>query len=512
MGDKVGDVLRGRYRLDKVLGEGSYGKVFRAHDTTTNSTVAIKIMNIGAAQNLTAYKEELAAYAQLSVAPGCHQYIVCLFDHFIIGLRAYEILELMDGDASGRLGPTTQATRLTFIRDLLAGMAFIHERNFAHRDLKPANVLVRGTSYKVGDLGMICSSTGQGGIGRCTLLGTPLFFPPEFSMTHIYQPITVKQGQQADVWALGATIFQVITGNLPYGPGTNIPGMKQNAVTPLAEGTSFGLVSASFINELVNAMLRVNPADRPTMKQLLDALNAEMVGCTQDDGRRINRTTISDSLTKMNVAHNAKAPLADLCNLLKHNLAKVKAPPPVKAAGASPAKAKAAKAKIIPVEPDVPCRLRGSDLPEGAFAYIASLFQVSGTRAEVCRQVNRMVAEQGLIDKRRIALVIHEGLLQAAKLELEGKTKEMELIERQILEIIELVAPVDGIDQQYLLDQYNNALAYVRDVRPSEEASPAVQLTRAFIRKYTGLTGTPQWAMLPKHATKVLSREVEMMM
>ena len=488
MGDQAGDVVQGRYRLDKVLGEGTYGKVFRAHDSKTDTSVAIKIMSMTTKSD--EYRRELAAYASLSQQPGCHQYIVCLYDHFIIEDKAYEVLELMDGDTQGKLRPKTPADQLAFIRDVLVGMDFIHERGYAHQDLKPPNILVRGSSYKVGDLGAVCSNAAKSTVGRCEVFGSLL--PPEYDPKKMHQPESTKSAQMADVWALGATFYYAITGSWPY-EFAKVYQIDQPNVAVLNAGTSFGLVSTQFVNDMVNSMLRVNPSERPTVRQLLGSLNAELVGCTQDDGHRLNRSSLSLALTNLNIAHNPKAPLADLCNLLKKAL---KAP--------SPTKKK--------VEPITPCNLRNQDLPEGAFRYIANLFQVTGSRKEVCRQINRMVTDQGLIDRRRIAVVVYEGLIEASKLKYAKQMKEMEQLEHQILDIIGLVAPVDGIDRQYLLDQYNNALAYTRHIPTTPDEATAVELSKIFVRKYQALTETPQWAMLPKHAPKVQSREVEMIM
>lgn len=436
-------LLNNRYQLGRVLGEGAYGKVYQARDTQTKTDVAIKAMALANPRIPKVMGEELAAYKALSKEPNCHQYVACLYDYFIESPYVYLVLELMEGDIVDM--PKTPDRIVALIHDSLSAVAYIHEKGYAHRDIKTENILVKGSVYKLGDLGMICARVAKSGIASCTIGGTADLMPPELDRELLGMPINLHQGQKADIWALGATLYEVIVGDLPYTQGKNLPKMKQSDVQLLNDEVSYGLISASFINKLINSMIRVDPRERPTAKELLQSFKLEMTQCTLGDGRKIDRPKVANMLDQLGVKHDDDAPLVDLCHSLKDNLK---------------------------------CTIKGQTLSDDMMDYLREMFGVSGNQREVCRQITKIVTDQDAIDKRRVAQVVHQSILQSAKDEMAGREAEMTRLDRVIQNVLELVG--DGIDKEYLNDQ----VVAMRTVVREQRLPASVDLAHYYLHKY----------------------------
>merc|ERR1712139_217836 len=95
---------------------------------------------------------------------------------------------------------------------MVSGLIYLHEKNIIHRDIKPANVLVNEAGIvKLADFGASkkMSGTETVAIENTTLKGTPYFMAPEVLMQK-------GHGRKADVWSLGATVIQLVTGDPPW--------------------------------------------------------------------------------------------------------------------------------------------------------------------------------------------------------------------------------------------------------------------------------------------------------
>jgi eukaryotic-like serine/threonine-protein kinase len=132
-----GDCIAERYHLAKLLGKGSFGQVWAAHDAITRQLVAVKL--------LFSHVELAPARAQMEVAalrlrlPG----VVELKDNGVHGRRAFLVMELVDGAPfPGKPGPCSWDEISAVTVALLETLARVHDAFIVHRDLKPENVLV----------------------------------------------------------------------------------------------------------------------------------------------------------------------------------------------------------------------------------------------------------------------------------------------------------------------------------------------------------------------------------
>jgi serine/threonine-protein kinase len=206
----------GRYMIDTMLGRGSMGAVYRAHDPADDRVVAIKTLTWGGDVDDPATAEAHARFmAELQTAQRLdHPDIVNLHEAGEEQGIAYLVMEFAPGEsldahaAPDRLLPPSEL--LTIMGRAAEALAYAHRQGVLHRDIKPANIIVHRAvgTVKVTDFGVArlldAARTRSG-----TLLGTPAFMAPELLVGR-------SATARSDIYALGVTLFQLLTGQLPH--------------------------------------------------------------------------------------------------------------------------------------------------------------------------------------------------------------------------------------------------------------------------------------------------------
>ncbi len=202
------------YEILEVLGRGGMGVVYKARQTTLNRTVALKMILAGShagRDDLLRFRVEGEAVARLR-----HPNIVQIYE---VGERdglPFVSLEYVEGGSlqqklSGTPMPVREAA--TLIEALARAIHHAHEQGIVHRDLKPANILLdRDGAPKIADFGLakrLEDETGHTGTGA--ILGTPNYMAPEQA-----QGRNKEIGPPADVYALGAILYDLLTGRPPF--------------------------------------------------------------------------------------------------------------------------------------------------------------------------------------------------------------------------------------------------------------------------------------------------------
>ncbi len=206
----------GRYVIKKALGDGAMGTVYLAHDAQLERDVALKVPKFppnAPPEQLERFYQEAKAAAKLSHPNLCPVYDVGEFEgvHYI-AMAFIEGRTLLDYVETGRHQPQTQIS--TVLRKIALGMDEAHSHGIVHRDLKPANVMINQRNEPiVTDFGLARQIDNDQ--ARLTqdgmMLGSPAYMPPEQFSDASYQP-----GPQADVYALGVMMFELLTGELPF--------------------------------------------------------------------------------------------------------------------------------------------------------------------------------------------------------------------------------------------------------------------------------------------------------
>lgn len=207
--DIVPGSLLGQFRILGLLGRGGMGRVFEAEDTLLRRRVAIKVLDaVAGTEPLQALLKEARAAAALS-----HPNIVAIYHvgHWSGG--CFLVLELLPGGSLqarlSRGGPLSWPEATRALIDACRGLAAAHAAGLVHRDVKPANLLLdaRG-AVKVADFGLVrggalASSTAS------RVAGTPAYMSPE-------QCRGESADARADIYALGATYYALLTGAPPF--------------------------------------------------------------------------------------------------------------------------------------------------------------------------------------------------------------------------------------------------------------------------------------------------------
>lgn len=213
-------LILGPYVLQELLGEGGMGKVFKAHHLRLGRDVALKIIRKEKLANPAAegrFRAEIQALAQMS-----HPNVVAAYDADQVGETHFCVMEYIDGTDLAQIvrnkGPLPIPEACEYIRQAALGLHHAYEMGLVHRDVKPSNLLVtrNGRQVKVVDLGL--ARVGEAPLNpdanRITqegfVLGTPDFLAPEQARNPGGVDI------RADVYALGGTLYFILTGEPPF--------------------------------------------------------------------------------------------------------------------------------------------------------------------------------------------------------------------------------------------------------------------------------------------------------
>ncbi len=202
------------YEILGLLGRGGMGVVYKARQIGLNRVVALKMILAGShasAEELLRFKIEAESVAELQ-----HPNIVQVYDFGQRDGRPFFSLEYLDGGSlQQKLDGTPRDPRwcAQLIETLARAMDFAHRRGIVHRDLKPANILLTADGVpKITDFGLAKRfQEDSGQTGTEAILGTPTYMAPEQAQGNKF-----KIGPPADVYALGAILYDVLTGRPPF--------------------------------------------------------------------------------------------------------------------------------------------------------------------------------------------------------------------------------------------------------------------------------------------------------
>ena len=205
------------YSIVKKIGEGGMGSVYLAEDTMLERKVAIKILN----QNLTTDQQFIDRFLKEAKVQASlvHPNIVALYNFFREDANYCMVMEFASGetlrDLIRRVGPIYEERALKIFRQILDGVGYAHSRGIVHRDIKPSNIIVDGhDNVKVMDFG-IAKIMGDRGMTKTGMkMGTILYMSPE-------QVRAEKDiDQRTDIFSLGITFYEMLTGRVPYNTET----------------------------------------------------------------------------------------------------------------------------------------------------------------------------------------------------------------------------------------------------------------------------------------------------
>jgi serine/threonine protein kinase len=285
--------MLGRYQLLTKLGQGGMGAVYLANDAKLDRRVAIKVLPVQSVHDPDAvarFQREGKALAKLA-----HAGIVQAFDTEEDNGRHFLVMEFVEGKSladvlkeQGRIPPTRAAD---YIYQAALALQHAHERGLVHRDLKPSNLLITAQGQvKMLDLGLARFLQDQiadpaqtrEGMG----LGTPDYAAPEqFRDAH-------AADARADIYALGCTLYQLLTGRVPF-PGSSLSekyaAHQNKEAAPVEEVCPDAPAGLALV---VTRMMAKRPADRfQSARDVADALSPYIAAASGSFARLKSTTT-----------------------------------------------------------------------------------------------------------------------------------------------------------------------------------------------------------------------------
>ena len=294
----------GRFRLGRALGRGGMGTVYEAFDPTLERPVALKVPRFDAAGDPDLRRQFLReARAAAAVR---HPHLVEVYEAGLAdgpdGPTCYLASQLCDGpDLAAWLAgreergeaPVTPAFAAALLAPLAAAVHCCHGAGVVHRDLKPANVLLdapppgarppdgsRGAGGplpfvpKVADFGVALALEDPAATTASRVIGTPLYMAPEQAAGRSGQV-----GPATDVWALGAILYELLTGRPPFAGRTTLELLRRIEERDPPPPRSLRPGVPAPLAAIALTCLRKRPADRyPTAAALADDLDRWRAG------------------------------------------------------------------------------------------------------------------------------------------------------------------------------------------------------------------------------------------
>jgi len=264
----------GQYSLEKKLGAGGMGTVYKARHAMLRRPTAVKLLDLDkmSPKAITRFEREVQLTSTLT-----HPNTVSIFDYGRTpeGIFYYA-MEYLDGlnleDLVRRFGAISEARSVYILKQICGSLSEAHAAGLVHRDIKPANVFLtcRGGLYdfvKVLDFGLVKSLDDDNNSNLTNpnaLTGTPLYMPPEAVIRS--DPIDAR----ADVYAIGAVGYFLLTGTsvFPLGPVMEVC-MKHVSETPESLSTRLGKPISPDLERLILRCLSKARTSRPTDAQVL---------------------------------------------------------------------------------------------------------------------------------------------------------------------------------------------------------------------------------------------------
>jgi eukaryotic-like serine/threonine-protein kinase len=223
-------VLSARYRLEQKIGEGGMGSVYLATDLELDRKVAVKLLAkqlVGDREVVERFEREARLTAKLD-----HPHIVPIYDVGRIEDRPFIVMKKLEGDTLAGLlrqkGGLKPEETLKLLRQLVAGLDYIHRLGFIHRDIKAGNIFVGPDGHAtILDFGILRSQSGHEALTRTgVVMGTPHYMAPEQALgsKHV--------DHRVDLYALAVVVFECLSGTLPFEADSELGLIQMQAHSP----------------------------------------------------------------------------------------------------------------------------------------------------------------------------------------------------------------------------------------------------------------------------------------
>ena len=251
----------GKYRFSSELGHGGFAYVYKAKDLISNKDCAIKIIpktKIKSKREQERFQREINITALFK----CDN-IVQMKDFFCDENNYYMVLELCKGgdlyDYLLENDRISESVAAQVFRQIVNGLNYSHSLGVAHRDIKPQNILITEfPSVKIADFGL-CEYVSDSELID-NFCGSPMYCSPECLTRCEHDP------KIADIWSLGVLLYTICVGNTPW-ETIDACELLQSIYRV---GVKFPPFISKDLQNLLSIMLKINPTERATIREILD--------------------------------------------------------------------------------------------------------------------------------------------------------------------------------------------------------------------------------------------------
>jgi len=290
LAERLNNALGNAFLIEREI-RGGMSRVFVAADRVLSRRVVIKVLDpqLAAGVSVDRFRREILTAAGLQ-----HPHIVGVLSTGEVDGLPFFVMPYVDGESLAEMihrGPLPVRSVVAILKDVSRALAFAHDRGVVHRDIKPGNILLAGGSAMVTDFGVAkalssAARTGDAHLPRTvittagTSLGTLLYMAPEQAAAD------PEVDGRADIYALGITAFEALTGAPPFADlsARAMLTARMSGVVPPMSPRRSDIPEA--LESLIRRCLAADPADRPqTARELVELLEApELVTPTTASG------------------------------------------------------------------------------------------------------------------------------------------------------------------------------------------------------------------------------------
>ncbi|NEB11483.1 serine/threonine protein kinase [Streptomyces coelicoflavus] len=288
-----GMLVGGRYRLDRVLAAGGFGRVWAARDEALQTDVAVKELllepHLSEAERLDRlHRAEREARNAAKLRD--HPHIVSVHDVVVVDQTPWIVMQLVSGGtlqnrlAEDKRLSVTDTAKLA--KALLHALRAAHEQGIIHRDVKPANVMLTdGDQILLTDFGIAISGADTRLTRTGLVIGSLPYLSPERAQGK-------ESGPASDLFSLGTTLYEAVEGTSPFlrdDPLGSLHAVAYDEAPPMRRAGS--------LEPLISALMAKDPADRPSVQRALRLLQAPPA--KEEAGKKAATGTASQATLKI---------------------------------------------------------------------------------------------------------------------------------------------------------------------------------------------------------------------
>ncbi len=256
---KPNDVIADRYRIKSLLGEGGMAQVYLAFDLISKKDVALKIIKQETMKNpinLTRFEREARAAASLN-----HQNVVRVINIGTYESRPFMVNELIKGqtlkEVLRKRGKFTFLEACDIMYQLCSAVLHAHQHGVIHRDIKPENVFItKDGTVKLSDFGIATFKDINSRVTKSeVVVGSVHYLAPELSQG---APASV----QSDIYALGITFFELITGRVPFDDESPVTVALKHIKEKFPSPRKYNSKTPIIIEKIILKACAKSPSDR----------------------------------------------------------------------------------------------------------------------------------------------------------------------------------------------------------------------------------------------------------